>query len=68
MTQEEFENKFRGRMLLFVTEAWTIRDKKPSELGLILETHHVRAMEMLRQMYATLRPAPQQQKGPNNVK
>lgn len=65
MTQDEFENKFRGRMLLFVVEAWTVRDKKPSELGLILEGHNVRAMELMRQMYNVLAPKePQRQPAP----
>ena len=32
MTREEFVAKYRARLLLFVTEAWTVRKESPSLL------------------------------------
>lgn len=46
MTEDEFLNKYRGRFLLFITEAWACRSRPPSELGLTLELHH-RQLEVL---------------------
>lgn len=54
MTLEEFENKFRGQMLLFVTEAWAVRKLPPSELGMAVDASHIRMAEIMRRMYATL--------------
>ncbi len=52
MNEEEFLQKYRGRFLLFLTEAWACRTHKPSELGLLLD-HHSRQLEgLLRNIYA----------------
>jgi hypothetical protein len=58
VSYEDFEAQFRGRMLLFVTEAWAIRQEKPSALGQALEEHHLQARRLLREVYTTLVPTP----------
>lgn len=56
MTQEEFENRFRGRMALFITEAWAVRKESPSDMGLVLDIHFERGKALLREMYKVLTP------------
>ena len=56
MTYEEFEDKFRGRMLVFHAEAWALRKQAPSDLGMMIDGHHRELKLLLREMYNALNP------------
>lgn len=56
MTREEFTNKFRGRMLLLMTEAWAVRKESPSALGIVMDAHAVEIKRLLMEMYEALSP------------
>lgn len=54
MTKDEFARKFRGRMLLFLTEAWACRKDAPSALGMTLDQHTLSLRGLMDEMYDTL--------------
>ena len=47
MTQEQFIAKFRGRMLLFVSEAWAIRKENTTSLGMLMDGHNIEALRLM---------------------
>lgn len=51
MTKEEFIQRFRGRMLLFVSEAWAIRRVVSSEAASVMDAHHLEMRRLLDEMY-----------------
>src|SRR5436853_5241165 len=53
-TQEDFEQKFRGRMLVLLTEAWSCRKLPPTAVGLLLDDHFRRCKGLLEEMYTFL--------------
>lgn len=67
MTREQFTAKWRGRMLLFLTEAWAARKEKPSELGQLLDQHAQQLKEVLHGMYEDLQPKPEPPKTANGT-
>ena len=56
LSKDEFIKKFRGDMLLFLTDAWACRHSPPSELGMIMDEHSRRLKGLLEEMYAALVP------------
>jgi vacuolar-type H+-ATPase catalytic subunit A/Vma1 len=62
MTKEESWNKWRGRFLLFMTEAWACRKAEPSTLGLLADNHLLTAQRLHDAIFDSLRagmvPAP----------
>lgn len=56
MTEQEFVAKFRGRFMLFVADAWSIRREKLADQGMAFDQHCLRAKELMREMYAALCP------------
>ena len=58
MTREEFMQKYRGRFLLFLTEAWAVRKEAPSSLGLVMDGHAQELRRLLAEIYDDLAPAP----------
>ena len=54
MTQEQFIAKFRGRMLLFVSEAWAIRKENTTSLGMLMDGHNIEALRLMNEMYESL--------------
>ena len=54
MTREEFRTRFRGRLLLLITEAWVCRREEPSAMGLLLDRHHLDCRRLLDEIYDTL--------------
>lgn len=56
MTREEFNLKFRGRMLVFLTEAWACRKHAPTELGRLMDEHAVALRQLLGEMWDALQP------------
>lgn len=57
MNRDEFISRFRGRMLLCLTEAWAVRKAAPSDLGILLEQHNVNCEKLLVEMWSCLQPA-----------
>ncbi len=58
MTKEEFKSKFRGRHLLFLTDAWACRKAGPAELGLLMDLHAIQLKQLLDEMFDALVPDP----------
>ncbi len=58
MSKDEFIARFRGRLLLFLTEAWAARKESPSSLGLLLDAHALECKRMLSEMHDALCPPP----------
>ncbi len=58
ISREEFIARFRGRLLLFLTEAWAARKTAPSDLGRLLDEHHLECRKMLNEQYDALVPMP----------
>ena len=58
LTRDQFNAKFQGRMLVFLTEAWTARKATPSELGLLMDNHARQLRLLLGEMYEALAPVP----------
>lgn len=56
MTKDEFILRFRGRHLLFLTEAWSSRRETPSELGMLMDQHALELKRLLSEMYDALVP------------
>lgn len=56
MSRNEFIQKYRGRMLLFLTEAWAARKAEPSSLGLLLDDHARQLKGLLEEMHDALSP------------
>jgi hypothetical protein len=54
VTREEFHARFRGRLLLYLTEAWAVRRSPPSELGSLMDAHVVQLKALLNEMYDVL--------------
>jgi hypothetical protein len=54
MSKQDFISKWRPQLLLFVTEAWAVRREKPSDVGLVLDRHHVRLQEVLSEIFEDL--------------
>jgi hypothetical protein len=55
-TRDQFEAAFRARMLGFMSEAWAVRGRPPSDFGQMMD-HHLHAMrQLMTDMYAYLRP------------
>ncbi len=54
MTRPEFIERFRGRMLLYMTEAWAVRHNPPSELGTKVDAHFHDLGKMLGEMWDCL--------------
>ena len=57
MTREEIVAKYRARLLLFVTEAWTVRKESQSVLGLVLDNHHRELQQLLGEIWRDFNPA-----------
>lgn len=57
MTYEEFEAKFRGRLLVILTEAWAVRKMAPSDVGMFMDKHYIEIRQALRDIYNSLVPA-----------
>ena len=51
MTEDEFFSKYRGRFLLFLTEAWACRARPPTELGMLLDGHTRQLEALLRDIH-----------------
>ncbi len=58
MTRDEFCRKFRGELLLLLTEAWACRMADRGDLAALVEEHHVRVKAALGAMYDALQPQP----------
>ncbi len=65
MTPEEraaalrgFQKRFRGPLLLLLTEAWACRNEGRKELGELIEQHSLRCKELLKEMFDALQPEP----------
>ena len=56
MTREEFQARFRGRMLVFLMEAWAARKENPSALGQLMDAHALQLKGLLGEMYDALAP------------
>ena len=57
MTESEFIQKFRGRMLMFLMEAWAVRKVIPSDLGMVADQHALEVKRLLSEMYDALCPS-----------
>jgi hypothetical protein len=55
-TREEFIDKVRGQFLLFLTEAWAVRNEPPSKLGMTMDRHHAKLRHLLDRVYDMLVP------------
>lgn len=51
MNEDEFIRKYRGRFLLFLTEAWSCRKMAPSDLGLLVDAHSLTIEALLRDIH-----------------
>lgn len=51
MDEEAFVQKYRGRFLLFLTEAWSCRSRPPSELGMLLDGHQKQLEALLKDIH-----------------
>jgi hypothetical protein len=58
MTRDEFNRRFQGRMLLHLTEAWSVRKLPPSDLGMFMDDHARQLRQLLGEMYDALAPEP----------
>lgn len=56
MTRDEFFQKYRGRMLLYLTEAWAARKEAPSDLGFLLDKHTRGLRQLLDDIYDDFHP------------
>lgn len=56
MTRQEFVEKYRGRLLVHLAEAWAVRRESPSQIGLIIDGHHRQIKELLADIYRDLCP------------
>lgn len=56
MTREEFAAKYRARLLLFITEAWAVRQQPPSHLGLTLDRHYSEVRKLLGDIWEDFNP------------
>jgi hypothetical protein len=65
VSKDEFTRRFRGELLLLLTEAWAVRNEGRASLAALLEQHHIRCREMLKDMYDALVPATEA-KAPQN--
>lgn len=54
MTREEFRAKFRGRMLIFLTDSWAVRKEAPTAMGLVMDQHLQAARNLLDEMFDSL--------------
>ncbi len=54
-TWEEFQAQFRGRHLLFLTEAWSVRRESPSAMGLMMDAHALQLKKLLKEMYEAMK-------------
>jgi hypothetical protein len=66
MTRDQFHEKYRGRMLLFLTEAWAARAAQPSSLGSLIDFHALQLKRLLGEMYEDLQPQPKPASAPAN--
>lgn len=53
----EFRRRFKGRHLLFLTEAWSIRKLPPSEAGQYMDGHSISLDVLMDAMFEFLVPA-----------
>lgn len=58
LSREQFEAKFRGRLLLLLAEAWAVRKAVPSDLGLLIDAHAVECKRLLGDMWDAMYQAP----------
>ena len=58
MSKDEFISRFRGKLLLFMTEAWACRKEDPSALGLLIDRHNLDLKRLAGEMYDCLCPPP----------
>lgn len=58
LNREEFAARFRGRMLVFLTEAWSSRKASPSELGFLMDAHAITLRQLLGDMWEAMAPEP----------
>ncbi len=54
MTKDEFISRHRGEMLLFLAEAWAVRQAAHGELALTMDRHHLRCRKILSDIYDEL--------------
>lgn len=64
MTKDEFTARFRGRLLLFLAEAWSCRKLDPSALGLLMDQHALELKRLMSEMYDALSPQETPTPGP----
>ena len=63
MTLEQFKARYRGRMLLHLTEAWACRKAAPSDLGFLVDQHSAQLDRLLEAMFKDLaQPQPKEAK------
>lgn len=55
-SREDYRQKFRGRFLLFLTEAWAVRKEAPSALGLTMDAHALALKQLMDEVYDYLIP------------
>lgn len=54
MNKDDFVAKFRGRLLLFITEAWAVRKESPQSLGLLMDDHARQLKMLLNEMFDSM--------------
>ncbi len=67
MTKEESWNRWRGRFLLFMTEAWACRKAEPSALGLLCDQHLVTAQRLHDAIFETITKPPASNEAPRKA-
>ena len=59
MSYEEFELKFRGRFLYFLTDAWAVRKEAPGQVGMVFDNHLKELKRLMVEVHGALKaPAP----------
>lgn len=58
MTFDEFDQLFRGRMLLALSDAFASRHEPPSALGLLIDKYALDQKRLRLEMYNALIPPP----------
>lgn len=60
LSREDYIKEFRGRFLLFLTEAWACRNSPPTSLGKLVDEHNVALRKLLNETYDALCPPPKE--------
>jgi len=56
MNREDFVRRFRGRLLVYLVEAWACRKEQPSDLGRLMDEQCVQLKNLLQEMYDAVHP------------